>query len=262
MNVRGDSPREARAAARSEEVSFGYTRVGAPEKKRLVSGQFDAIARRYDLADAILSFGLHLYWKRWGIDRLALKDGDLVLDVCGGTGDLALLAGARVAPLGRAFVYDFNGPMMCAGRAKAERSRFAGNVLFVEGDAEEMSFPDAVFDAITVGFGIRNLVHLDRGLSEMHRVLKPGGRLMILEFSLPVHAWFRRLYDFYSFRMMPLGARIICGAAGPHRYLAESIRVFDSPERVVERLENAGFSDVRLRRLTDGISVVYLARKR
>ncbi len=261
MSARNDSPTDPRTDTGAEEVSFGYRRVGAPEKRRLVSGQFDAIARRYDLADALLSFGLHFHWKRRGIDRLALKDGELVLDVCGGTGDLAMLAAARVAPHGRAFVCDFNGPMMRAGRAKAERSRFAGNVLFVEGDAESMSFPDAAFDAITVGFGIRNLVHLDRGLSEMRRVLKPGGRLMILEFSLPVHAWFRRLYDFYSFRIMPFGARIICGTAGPHRYLAESIRVFDPPARVAERLKNAGFEDVRFERLTDGVAVVYLARR-
>ena len=249
------------ATAEAEEVSFGYASVSAPEKRRLVGGQFDSIARRYDLADALLSFGLHFRWKRWGIDRLALKDGELALDVCGGTADLALLASTRVVPHGFAFVYDFNRPMMRAGRVKAKRSRFAESVLFIEGDAESLSFPDAVFDAITVGFGIRNLVHLDRGLSEMHRVLKPGGRIMILEFSLPVHAWFRRLYDLYSFKVMPLGARIICGTAGPFRYLAESIRVFDPPERVVERLKSAGFSDVRFRRLTDGIAVVYLARR-
>jgi demethylmenaquinone methyltransferase/2-methoxy-6-polyprenyl-1,4-benzoquinol methylase len=261
MRARDDSPEDARANAGAEEVSFGYRRVGAPEKRRLVSGQFDPIARRYDIADALLSFGLHFSWKRWGIDRLALKDGELVLDICGGTGDFALLAAARVDPRGRAIVYDFNRPMMLAGRAKAKRSRFAGSVLFVEGDAESLSFPDAAFDAVTVGFGIRNLVHLDRGLSEMRRVLKPGGRLMILEFSLPVHAWLRGLYDFYSFRVMPLGARIICGTAGPFRYLAESIRVFDPPERVAERLKNAGFSDISFRRLTDGIAVVYLARR-
>ncbi|MCX5752923.1 MAG: class I SAM-dependent methyltransferase [Candidatus Krumholzibacteria bacterium] len=262
MSARDDSPKDARANAGAEEVSFGYRRVSAPEKRRLVSGQFDPIARRYDLADALLSFGLHFHWKKWGIGRLALKEGEHVLDVCGGTGDLALLAAARVAPRGRAFVYDFNRPMMRAGRAKVKRSRFAGSVLFVEGDAESLSFPDAVFDAVTVGFGIRNLVHLDRGLSEMHRVLKPGGRIMILEFSFPVRAWFRRLYDVYSFRVMPLGARIICGTAGPFRYLAESIRVFDPPERLADRLKNAGFSDVRFRRLTEGIAVVYLARRR
>jgi demethylmenaquinone methyltransferase / 2-methoxy-6-polyprenyl-1,4-benzoquinol methylase len=259
MIARDDSSQNARAAA--GEVSFGYRHVGAVEKRRLVSGQFDPIARRYDLADTLLSFGLHAYWKRWGIDRLALRDGETVLDVCGGTGDFALLAAARVAPRGRAIVCDFNRPMILAGRAKVERRRDAGSVLFVEGDAESLSFPNAVFDAVTVGFGIRNLVHLDRGLSEMHRVLKPGGRLMILEFSLPVHAWFRRLYDFYSFKVMPLGARVICGTAGPFRYLAESIRVFDPPERVVERLKNAGFSDVRFQRLTDGIAVVYRARR-
>ena len=261
MSARVVHRKDARTGAGAEEVSFGYKLVSAPEKKRLVSGQFDPIARRYDLGDALLSFGLHFYWKGWGIDQLALKEGERVLDVCGGTGDLAVLAAVRVAPLGRAFVYDFNRPMMQAGRAKVIRFRFAGSILFVEGNAESLSFPDAIFDAVTVGFGIRNLVYLDAGLSEMHRVLKPGGRLMILEFALPVHRWLRRLYDVYSFKVMPLAAGIICGTAGPFRYLAESIRVFDAPERVAERLKNSGFSDVRFQRLTDGIAVVYMARK-
>jgi demethylmenaquinone methyltransferase/2-methoxy-6-polyprenyl-1,4-benzoquinol methylase len=255
------SSRHACAGGDARSVYFGRRLVGAQEKRRLVNEQFDRVARRYDLADALLSFGLHFHWKRWGIDQLALKEGERVLDVCGGTGDLALLAAARVAPRGQAFIYDFNRPMMRAGRAKVKRSRFAESTLFVEGDAESLSFLDAIFDAVTVGFGIRNLVDLDAGLGEMHRVLKPGGRLMILEFALPAHAWLRRLYDFYSFRVMPLGAGIICGTAGPFRYLAESIRVFDPPERLAERLGNAGFSDVRYRRLTDGIAVVYLARR-
>lgn len=261
MGARDESLESSRDSAGGEDVSFGYRRVSAAEKRRLVGGQFDPIARRYDLADAVLSFGLHFHWKRWGIERLALKKGEYVLDVCGGTGDIALLAAARVAPSGHAFIYDFNRPMMRAGRAKVKRSRFAGCVTFVEGDAERLSFPRASFDAVTVGFGIRNLVHLDQGLREMHRVLRPEGRLMILEFSLPVHGWLRRLYDVYSFTVMPLGARIVCGTAEPFRYLAESIRVFDPPERVIGRLENAGFSDIRFQPLTGGIAGVYLARR-
>jgi demethylmenaquinone methyltransferase / 2-methoxy-6-polyprenyl-1,4-benzoquinol methylase len=261
MGACDDSRGNSRNDAGGEEVSFGYRRVSAAEKRRLVGGQFDPIARRYDLADAILSFGLHFRWKRWGIERLALKKGEYVLDVCGGTGDFALLAAPRVAPPGHAFIYDFNRAMMRAGRAKVKRSRFAGSITFVEGDAERLSFPNGVFDAVTVGFGIRNLVHLDRGLSEMHRVLRPGGRLMILEFSLPLHGWLRRLYDVYSFKVMPLGAKIICGTAEPFRYLAESIRVFDPPERVIGRLKNAGFTDIRCQPLTGGIAVVYLARR-
>ena len=261
MSDSGNHGNEDCIDAGAEEVAFGYTLVSASEKRGLVSSQFDPIAHRYDLADALLSFGLHLRWKRWGIDQLALREGERVLDVCGGTGDLAALAAAQIAPLGCAYVYDINRPMMKAGRAKVQRSRLAKRVLLVEGDAEALSFPDSVFDVITVGFGIRNLVRLDAGLSEMHRVLKPGGRLMILEFSLPAHGWMHRLYNFYLFKVMPLGASVICGTGRPFRYLAESIRVFDPPERVAERLRNAGFADVRLRRRTSGVAVVYLARR-
>ena len=257
---------DRRAAARRTEmpenkVPFGYRTVGAAEKKRLVHDQFTPIAGTYDRADAVLSLGLHFLWKRATVRRLGLGPGDRLLDVCGGTADLALLAGKRIGPAGLAAVCDFNQPMMEAGRSKADRAGRSGTIGFVRGDAELLPFSGSSFEAATVGFGLRNLVDVDRGLGEIYRVLKPGGRLSALEFSLPRRRWQRSLYAFYSDRVMIPGARLITGTDGPFRYLAESIRVFDTPEDVARRLGRAGFVDVAFRRLSLGIAVVYSGRK-
>jgi demethylmenaquinone methyltransferase/2-methoxy-6-polyprenyl-1,4-benzoquinol methylase len=245
----------------TERVSFGYREVSSTEKKRLVQEQFDPIARTYDLADTLLSFGLDSRWRKKAIRLLGLKRGDWVLDACGGTAGLARLAARRVGLDGRVLVYDFNRPMMDAGLEKIRRDGRRAPVSFVQGDAEEVSFPDGTFNAVTIGFGIRNLAHPEKGLREFLRVLKSGGRLMILEFSLPVNPLLRRLYHFYSFYWMPFAGRIICGTGTSFRYLAESVRVFPTPEELAERMRDSGFSDVRFERLSNGIAVVYLGVK-
>ncbi len=239
---------------------FGYQRVAPDEKVRLVQRHFDTVARRYDLMNTLLSFGLHHLWKRQAVRLMGLKPGDRVLDVCGGTGDLALLAARDVSPGGRVVLYDFNRAMIAAGRPKIAASGLQ-NLYSLQGDAQRLSCPDAAFDAAMVGFGIRNLLDMQAGLREMHRVLKPGGVIMVLEFSRPTWGWFRRLYDFYSFAIMPLAGQIAVGSRRAYTYLPESIRLFPSPEELAADLEHIGFSKVSLRRLTNGIAVIHLGVK-
>jgi len=244
-----------------DRVPFGFREVSPEEKRRLVRAQFDPIATTYDLADAVLSAGLDARWRKKGIGCLNLRAGERILDLCGGTGDFALLAAARAGDHGWVIIYDFNRRMMEAGRRKIKRSPRSRLIRCIQGDAEAISFSDKSFDAVTLGFGLRNFVHTELGLKEIHRVLKPGGRVVVLEFSLPEGRCLRSLYHFYSFRVMPLAARIVSGTAGPYRYLAESIRVFPSPGKVAELISEAGFRDVRFRALSLGLATLYTARK-
>ncbi|MDH4273225.1 MAG: class I SAM-dependent methyltransferase [Candidatus Aminicenantes bacterium] len=244
-----------------DRVPFGFREVSPEEKRSLVRAQFDPIAATYDLADAVLSAGLDARWRKKGIRLLNLGAGERVLDLCGGTGDFALLAAERTGDRGQVIIYDFNRRMMEAGRPKIRKSPRGRIIRCVQGDAESISFSDERFDAVTLGFGLRNFVHTELGLREIHRVLKPAGKAVILEFSLPARRFLKVLYHFYSFRVMPIVARVICGTDGPFRYLAESIRVFPPPQKVAELIREAGFRDVRFRSLSQGLATLYTARK-
>jgi demethylmenaquinone methyltransferase / 2-methoxy-6-polyprenyl-1,4-benzoquinol methylase len=240
---------------------FGYRQVRVAEKEQLVHRHFDTVARKYDLMNTLLSFGLHHLWKRAAVRMMALQPGDRVLDVCGGTADLALRAARSVGRTGRVIVYDINWAMMAAGWPKVAGSTLAPRLGYIQGDAERLSCPDACFDAVMVGFGIRNLTRPEAGFQEMFRVLKRGGTMMCLEFSKPKTAWFRRLYDFYSFYVMPAVGKIMVGSWDAYTYLPESIRMFSQPEELSAVLTTIGFTGVRYRRLTDGIAVIYLGVK-
>ena len=244
-----------------ELTHFGFREVPAREKFRYVLRHFNSIAGKYDFMNTVLSFGLHYLWKKWAVERLRLNPGDRVIDVCGGTADLSILAGRAVGRGGRVVLYDINRAMIEGGRPKVLRAGLSGTVDYVQGDAECISFPSGHFDAAMVGFGIRNVTRMEKGFAEMHRVLKPGGKMMCLEFSLPVSRWFGRLYDFYSFRIMPLAGKLLAGTREAYLYLPESIRKFPPPEELSRILREIGFTRVAYRRLTNGIAVIYTAMK-
>jgi demethylmenaquinone methyltransferase / 2-methoxy-6-polyprenyl-1,4-benzoquinol methylase len=240
---------------------FGFLPVPEHEKVDWVRHHFNTVAQKYDFMNSVLSFGIHLLWKRMAVEMMELQPGQRVLDVCGGTGDLALLAARAVEPEGLVALFDINWKMMEIGRPKVAESPFGDRIVYVQGDAEHICFADGTFDAAMVGFGIRNLTHMERGFQEMHRVLKPGGKLMCLEFSQPVTPWFRSLYDLYSFYIMPLMGKLLVGSRRAYTYLPESIRLFPGPEELQETLEDIGFHRITYRRLTDGIAVIHLGIK-
>jgi len=240
---------------------FGLKPYAEKEKAAAVRRHFDRVAPKYDFMNSLLSFGIQRVWKRAAIRLLALQPGDRILDLCGGTGDLAHLAASWTGSHGRAVICDINMAMMAAGRRTYAAHPLTRRVAWVQGDAEQIPFPEAAFDAAMVGFGIRNLTHLRQGFEEMHRVLKPGGKFLCLEFSRPTNAAFRALYDFYSFNIMPLLGQLIAGSADSYACLPETIRMFPLPDELASILAGCGFKKVAYHPMTNGMVVAHLAIK-
>ncbi len=235
---------------------FGFTPYAESDKRDRVNLHFDTIATRYDIMNTILSGGIHYLWKRKAIAALNIKPEDKILDVCGGTGDMASLSASIAGEKGVSIVYDINRKMIQQGGAKSLKG-----VTFVQGDAECISFPDNSFDAVSIGFGIRNITHLETGAREIFRVLKKGGHMCCLEFSKPDNPFFRFLYDFYSFRLMPLIGGLITGSKEAYTAFPESIRAFPLPGELSLILKKIGFKDIKFKKLTNGIAVIHSARK-
>jgi demethylmenaquinone methyltransferase/2-methoxy-6-polyprenyl-1,4-benzoquinol methylase len=244
-----------------ESSQFGFRKIPIQEKAKRIQNHFDSIAQKYDRMNTLLSFGTHHLWKRTAIQLLELKPGEQVLDACGGTGDLSILAVKQVGPSGRVVLYDINRMMMETGRQKRTHAAARQAILYVQGDAEQISCRSQYFDAVMVGFGVRNLTHMEQGLREMYRVLKPGGRFVCLEFSKPTTSWFRRLYDFYSFRIMPWLGSLLAGSRQAYTYLPESIRLFPSPPELSGLVEKTGFREVTYYPLFNGIAVLHVGMK-
>jgi demethylmenaquinone methyltransferase/2-methoxy-6-polyprenyl-1,4-benzoquinol methylase len=242
----------------SRTTHFGYETVAEAEKAARVGEVFHSVARHYDLMNDVMSLGIHRWWKRHTVHRAAVRPGQRVLDLAGGTGDLAAAFAARVGDQGQVVLCDINASMLQAGRDRLLNEGRVGNLFFVQGNAEALPFPEESFDRLTIAFGLRNVTHKEQALAEMRRVLKPGGRLLVLEFSRPVTA-LRPLYDVYSFQVLPRLGRWIAGDADSYRYLAESIRMHPDQETLADLLRAAGLEQVTYENLTGGVVALHCA---
>lgn len=254
-----DEKRSRTSAAGGMENTFGFRQVGEGEKQTLVNHVFHSVARKYDLMNDIMSGGLHRLWKDAMVAWLSPPRvaGFRALDVAGGTGDIAFRLVRASGGHAHATVLDINRSMLDVVRERAAKKRLAGNVDFIEANAEALPFEDSCFDAYTVAFGIRNVPHISTALEEARRVLKPGGRFMCLEFSDVEVPFLDRLYDLWSFHAIPRIGAMIAGDADSYRYLVESIRKFPRQQDFAAMMERAGFSQVRYRNLTGGIAAIH-----
>jgi demethylmenaquinone methyltransferase/2-methoxy-6-polyprenyl-1,4-benzoquinol methylase len=238
-------------------TDFGYERVSWREKSRRVRGVFDSVARNYDLMNDLMSAGAHRLWKRFTLSLTGLRPGQRALDVAGGTGDLAAGLARQVGERGTVVLSDINRAMLQRGRDRLTDRGVLGNVEYVQADAERLPFRDGSFDCITIGFGLRNVTDKPAALAAMQRALKPGGQLLVLEFSHPVAPGLGPLYDAYSLRVLPLIGKIVARDEASYRYLAESIRMHPGQEALLEMMQAAGLEGCRYHNLSGGIVAVH-----
>ncbi|MDX1595194.1 MAG: bifunctional demethylmenaquinone methyltransferase/2-methoxy-6-polyprenyl-1,4-benzoquinol methylase UbiE [Gammaproteobacteria bacterium] len=242
---------------RDETIDFGFEKVPREEKVKRVGAVFDSVASRYDLMNDLMSLGIHRAWKRFTLQACAVTDGQRVLDVAGGSGDLALAFARRVGRAGRVVLSDINAAMLEVGRDKLTDRGAVGNVDFVQADAERLPFAEGLFDCVTIAFGLRNVTDKPAALASMARVLRPGGRLVVLEFSHPTVPLLKPLYDLYSFAVLPTLGRFVAGDADSYQYLAESIRMHPDQATLVGMLGDAGLERCEYFDLSGGIVAVH-----
>jgi len=238
-------------------ADFGFERVPRDEKERRVRGVFDSVADRYDLMNDLMSGGLHRLWKRFTLELTALRPGQLALDVAGGTGDLTSGLARQTGDAGLVVLTDINDSMLAHGRDRLIDEGLVANVRYVQANAQRLPFADNTFHCITIAFGLRNVTDKPAALASMHRVLKPGGRLLVLEFSHPVVPGLNPLYDAYSFRVLPLLGKLVAGDEASYRYLAESIRMHPDQEALLAMMRKAGWEDCSYYNLSGGIVAVH-----
>ena len=241
----------------AETTHFGYKTVSPDDKAGLVRGVFDSVATRYDIMNDLMSAGLHRLWKRFTIDQAGVRAGHTVLDLAGGTGDLALKFSRLVGPKGHVVLADINAEMLKQGRRRLVDAGVAGNFSIAQVDAENLPFLDATFDCITIAFGLRNVTNKEAALASMYRVLKPGGKMLILEFSKPADA-IKPAYDLYSFKVLPFVGKLVAKNEDSYQYLAESIRMHPDQESLLNMIREAGFERCRYHNLAAGIVALHV----
>lgn len=240
-----------------DSTDFGFSRVDRAAKAGLVRGVFDSVASRYDLMNDLMSGGIHRLWKRFTIELSAARAGQTVLDIAGGTGDLALKFSSLVGPEGRVILADINAAMLEVGRDRLIDKGATGNINVVQADAQALPFEDDSIDCITIAFGLRNVTDKGMALRSMLRVLRPGGRLLVLEFSKPTSPLLAKVYDQYSFQVLPAMGKLIAQDSESYRYLAESIRQHPDQETLLQLMEASGFSNVSYHNMTGGIVALH-----
>jgi demethylmenaquinone methyltransferase/2-methoxy-6-polyprenyl-1,4-benzoquinol methylase len=242
-------------------TDFGYQQVPWQDKARRVRSVFDSVAGKYDVMNDLMSGGAHRLWKQFTLSLANLRPGQSALDVAGGTGDLAAGMARQVGQRGTVVLTDINAAMLGRGRERLLDAGFAGTLRYVQANAEKLPFADSSFDCVTIGFGLRNVTDKAQALASMRRVLKPGGQLLVLEFSQPVVPVLKPLYDTYSFRVLPLLGKLVAGDEASYRYLAESIRMHPGQEALLEMLKSAGLEGCRYHNLSGGIVAVHRGYK-
>ena len=238
-------------------TDFGFTEVPQEEKAKRVAGVFRSVANKYDLMNDLMSAGIHRLWKRFTIEFSAVRPGHKVLDIAGGTGDLAYQFAQRVEEHGQVVLADINDAMLMAGRNRLIDRGVGRQIQYLQTDAQHLPFANDTFDCITIAFGLRNVTDKDTALNSMLRVLKPGGRLLVLEFSKPTNTLLSKVYDEYSFRFLPLMGKLVAGDADSYRYLAESIRMHPNQETLKTMMIDAGFECCEYYNMTGGIVALH-----
>lgn len=255
------TPPETSKTDSGDQTHFGYRSIGKKEKAGQVADVFHSVAGKYDLMNDLMSMGIHRLWKRFTIELSGVRPGHRVLDIAGGTGDLTMKFSDLVGREGQVVLADINASMLQVGRGRLIDRGYVGNIDYVQADAEHLPFPDNYFNAVSIAFGLRNVTDKDQALRDMARVLKPGGKLLILEFSKPTNPLLNKAYDFYSFNALPLMGQLIAGDSGSYKYLAESIRMHPDQDTLKGMMENAGLVNCRYYNMTGGVVALHAGIK-
>jgi demethylmenaquinone methyltransferase/2-methoxy-6-polyprenyl-1,4-benzoquinol methylase len=244
-----------------DKTHFGYQSVSFAEKTKKVTEVFRSVAGKYDVMNDLMSLGVHRLWKRYALALAHVRPGQTVLDLAGGTGDIAIRLSRAVGDTGLVVLADINEAMLHKGRDRLLDAGCVGNIIYTQANAEVLPFPENTFDLITISFGLRNVTHKEKALRAMYSVLKPGGKLMVIEFSKPTSPLLSKIYDAYSFNILPQLGRYVAGDEASYRYLAESIRKHPDQETLKEMLHTAGFEHSDYQNLTGGIVAIHRGYK-